>query len=387
MKIAHLTSTFPPYHGGTGSVAYHNAVGIARLGHDVTVITSQFPLSEHEYPREISVQRLPSMFRVGNAPFLPKLFQLNGFDLVHIHYPFIFGQEIIFLKSFLKTRYLITYHQDLILSGFVDRIVKLHHQVVGKSILARAQRLLTTSLDYACASRIAPLFDNIGRKIEELPNGVDINTFHPLVHTNGLREAHNIAPDELVLMFVGGLDTPHYFKGIETLLYSLVKLNDDAVKLIVIGDGDLRDSYERLACSLDIAGRIIFRGHVSDELLPRYYALCDLLILPSVTMGEAFGMVLLEAMASGKPVVASNLPGVRSVVQDGYDGFLCSPGDVDHLTQTIRQVLDLDTQTRENMGRCGRKKVETKYSWEIIVKQLEGIYEQILSEISDNAGD
>jgi glycosyltransferase involved in cell wall biosynthesis len=95
-------------------------------------------------------------------------------------------------------------------------------------------------------------------------------------------------------------------------------------------------------------------------------------------MGEAFGMVLIEAMACGKPVIASNLPGVRSVVNDGEDGLLVEPGNVADLAAKIRQLLD-DPQRRQEMGKRGRAKVERKYAWDAIGAKLEQTYYEVLN--------
>jgi phosphatidylinositol alpha-mannosyltransferase len=102
-------------------------------------------------------------------------------------------------------------------------------------------------------------------------------------------------------------------------------------------------------------------------------------VLPSTTMGEAFGVVLLEAMASGKPVIASNLPGVRSVVSDGQDGLLVQPGDASALSQAMGRLLG-DPQLRQHMGQQGRRKVEAQYAWPRIIPRLVEVYEQALAE-------
>ncbi|MFW5748137.1 MAG: glycosyltransferase family 4 protein [Chloroflexota bacterium] len=387
MKIAHLTATFLPYHSGTGVVCYQNAMGLAKLGHDVTVVTAAHPPGEYEYPPEINVIRLPVRFRVGNAPLLPGLIGLKGYDLLHIHYPFVFGQEITFLKSLGKTRYVVTYHQDLIFDGFMGRLVNLHHTMLGRQILKRAERLLVTSVDYARSARTAGIVRNMPEKVVEIPNGVDIERFNPVIDPQPLRDQYGLQPEDKVILFVGGLDTPHYFKGINVLLQSIASIDDPSLKVVIVGDGDLRPKYTRQAQTLGLADRVIFAGRVSDEMLPMHYALCDVFILASTTMGEAFGIVLIEAMATGKPVIASNLPGVRSVVSDGVDGYLSEPNNSAHLAECIRRMFDQSDEARQQMGQAGRTKVEAKYAWPQIVKKLEATYEQVLAERSGAATD
>lgn len=214
--------------------------------------------------------------------------------------------------------------------------------------------------------------------VGELANGVDPARFRSDGDGRGLRARYGLADDARVVLFVGALDRPHFFKGVSVLLKAFARLADCRTRLLIVGDGDLRAVYQRQAAELGLAERAIFCGRVSEVDLPGHYALADLLVLPSTTTGEAFGVVLLEAMASGKPVVASNLPGVRSVVADGDDGLLARPGDADDLAAKVEALLD-NPGRRERMGERGRAKVETRYSWQQLGRQLAEIYEQVVA--------
>ena len=379
MRIAHVTATFPPHYAGTGVVCYHNAMGLARLGHQVTVFTADDGLPATSDPPEITVRRLPAAFRFGNAPFLPALRHVEGFDLVHLHYPFYFGAEMVYLQSLAgRLSYVVTYHQDVLFAGPLRFPERLHHQLLGKRILARARKVLATSWDYAQSSRLAHLLKATPHLVEELPNGVETQRFHPRVDGSSVRGRYSLKPTERVVLFVGALDRAHYFKGVGILLQALAQLRDERVKLLVVGDGNLRPSYGQHANALGLGSQVIFCGRVSDAELPAHYACCDLLALPSTTMGEAFGVVLLEAMACGKPVIASNLPGVRSVVSDGQDGLLVQPGDVRELAEKMQMLLADGPERRYGMGQRGRAKVETQYEWSRIIPRLVRVYEDVL---------
>jgi len=379
MKIAHVTATFPPYHTGTGVVCYHNALGLARLGHEVTVYTADEALNDYRYPGEISVHHLPVLLRLGNAPLMPSLWNLAGFDIVHLHYPFYFGAEMLFLKSLLGgSPYVVTYHQDVLFDGWLRFPERLHHALLGRQILGRAARVLATSQDYARASRLRPLARARPGLVDELPNGVDARRFHPGVEGGAVRDHYDLRPEDRTVLFVGALDRAHYFKGIGVLLQALGRISDPGLRLLVVGHGDLLAAYQSQAQALGLAARVTFCGRVPDADLPAHYAASDLLVLPSTTMGEAFGVVLLEAMACGKPVIASNLPGVRSVVDDGRDGLLVRPGDVEDLAEKVRRLL-ADARGRREMGARGRKKVEERYDWPRIVPRLEQVYAEVLS--------
>jgi glycosyltransferase involved in cell wall biosynthesis len=375
MRIAQVVSTFPPYMGGTGAVCYHNSHELHKLGHDVTVFAASLPKGWEECFAEFTVERINPFFRFRNSPFVPQLLhRLKNFDLVHLHYPYYFGGELVYLSSKLNnTEYLLTYHNDVIYGKPLDHIVRAHDISLAKKVINGSKRVCVHSIDYAKNSRLMKLLKD-SDKLVEVPNGVDINFFNPSVDGSGIREKYLIT-DKKVILFVGGLDKAHYFKGVEHLLRSLKDLNNDTV-LIIVGDGDLREYYQCMAAKLDVLGKTIFAGRVPSEELNKYYAASDLLVLPSTTMGEAFGIVLLEAMATQKAVIASNLPGVRTVVDDNINGLLFTPGNSNELSSKIQYLLD-NEDVRRRFGRAGRKKVEDKYSWDRIGKKLEEIYDEV----------
>lgn len=382
MRIAHITATFPPYYGGTGTVCYYNAAGLAQLGHEVTVFTAGPEGPQATDPPGVTVRRLPAWFRIGNAPFLPGLLAVRDFDLVHLHYPFFFGAESMWLRSLTGGHpYVVTYHQDVLFAGLLRFAEAAHHRLLGRRVLRGARRVLATSWDYAQASRLQELISRQPGLVDELPNGVDTARFHPGVKGEALRERYGLRPEDRVVLFVGALDRAHYFKGVSLLLQSLARLPRDlrGTRLLVVGEGNLRPAYQQQAAALGLQDQVTFCGRVPDEELPGHYALCDCLVLPSTTMGEAFGVVLLEAMASGKPVVASNLPGVRSAVSDGVDGLLASPCDPSDLAEKLEALLG-DPAWRREMGCRGRAKVETRYAWPAILPRLVRVYEAVLAE-------
>jgi glycosyltransferase involved in cell wall biosynthesis len=377
VRIAHITATFPPDYSGTGVVCYHNALGLARLGHQVTVFTAASSAGSTADPPELTVRRLPALFRLGNAPFLPGLLALHSFDLLHLHYPFYFGAELVWLKALTTgLPYVVTYHQDVLFSGPLHQAEKWHHALLGRRILGQARRILATSMDYARASRLREWLPD---RVQEVPNGVDAQRFHPGLRGDALRLQYGLQPSDRVVLFVGALDQAHYFKGVRVLLQALASLPDPGIRLLLVGDGNRRQAYERRAEQLGLSGRVTFCGRVADADLPAHYALCDLLVLPSTTMGEAFGVVLLEAMACGKPIIASNLPGVRSVVSDGQDGLLAEPGNALDLAEKMRALL-ASPRTRQEMGKRGRGKVEARYNWTIIIPRLERVYYEVLGK-------
>jgi glycosyltransferase involved in cell wall biosynthesis len=302
---------------------------------------------------------------------------LRGFDMLHLHYPF-FGGEITALAATLnRIPLVITYHQDVFLDGVLGAVAATMRHTVGRLALRSAARLLFTSSDYGRASYVRPMLHGRTHLIDELPNGVDAARFQPCDGDTELRARHHLTEHDLVAMIVAGLDKAHYFKGVQVFLAALSQLPPH-IKGLVVGDGDLRRSYERSAAALGLDGRVIFAGRVSEELLPRYYQMADVTVLPSVTMGEAFGLVLVESLACGTPVVASNIPGVRTVVDDGGDGLLAEPQSAPDLAKQLGKLLALPVERRRAMGMAGRRKVEERYSWSRIGQRLEHIYAEAI---------
>ena len=380
MRIAHVTATFPPYHGGTGNVCFYNAYELARRGHEAHVFTAAIRGAPAREQRDnLTVHRLQPLVRVGNAPVLPGLlWQLRGFDVIHLHYPF-FGGEITALIAMLsRTPLVVTYHQDVLLGGLRELIARTLRRTIGRLTLRAAARLLFTSLDYGQASHIQPMLRNREHAVGELPNGVDLARFRPGTAPPDLRARLGLAPGDQVVLMVAGLDRAHYFKGVNVFLAALARLSS-TTKGIVIGEGDLQATYEAQAHKLGIDGRVVFVGRISPEDLPHYYQLADVTALPSVTMGEAFGLTLVESMACGTPVVATRLPGVRTVVEHGRDGLLAAPGDPAALGDAIGWILDHQAE-RQAMGERARHKVEQRYDWQRIGAQLEALYFDLLAE-------
>jgi glycosyltransferase involved in cell wall biosynthesis len=384
MRIAQVTATYPPYKAGTGNVCYHNSVELARLGHHVVVYTAAGSPTRLEDTEGISVRRLSPIIRFGNAPLLPGLLGLNDVDIIHLHLPFIFGAELVWGVSGLrKIPMVVTYHNDLIGRGLRRLLFDSYTFLSVGRVLSAARKIAVVSEDHALHCAQAPLFRKRWKDIVEIPNGVDTDWFHPLEAEPDIRRKYKIPDTASLLLFVAALDRAHHYKGLATLFQAVGGLSREDVRLLVVGEGELRETYRLQAEKMGIGRQTIFAGSVSDSDLPAYYRSADIFILPSHVL-ESFGMVLVEAMACGIPVIATNLPGVRSVVSDGEDGFLIPPMRADSLAEKILFMLD-HSEIRKEMGIRGRKKAETKYAWRRIAPRLLRMYEDVLG-LSESQG-
>jgi glycosyltransferase involved in cell wall biosynthesis len=373
VRIAHVTATFPPYHGGTGNVAFHHARVLSRRGHAVTVFTAA-PAGGAAATAEgpgFPVAYLPVRWRLGNAPYTPDLGRaLEGFELIHLHWPYIFGAEMA-LAAARRQRVplVVTYHNDLLAPGWRGAAFAAYRHLSQGRVLRAADQVVATSLDYARASHLRRLAAQ--GAVVAVPNGVDLERFRPKAAPDPAARARwGVPPGAPLVLFVGALDRAHWFKGVPLLLQAVARLPEAHV--VVAGDGDLRSGLQAEGARL-LGPRAHFLGRVADADLPGLYGAADVTVLPSTTRGEAFGMVLVESMACATPVVASDLPGVRSVVSHGEDGLLVPPGQTAALAEALAGLLD-DPGLRRRMGARGRAKVQARYSWEAVADGLEGVY-------------
>ncbi|OGY46580.1 MAG: hypothetical protein A3J65_01255 [Candidatus Buchananbacteria bacterium RIFCSPHIGHO2_02_FULL_45_11b] len=389
MKIAIVTPTFPPYAGGIGNVAAANARELKKLGHEAVVFTPLYQPVKEEIT-DLTIKRLPPLLKYGNAAFVPKLGgMLKGFDIIHLHYPFFGGAEVIWLRALSlglraaspkpkaqSPKLILHYHMDVVGKGFLKLFFKFHNRFILPRIIKKADKVILTSLDYGQNSNLAKLMEKSPAKFIEAPNGVDSKIFSPRPKDAELLKKHEIETGDKVVLFVGGLDSAHYFKGVEYLIEAMARLRQAPYrwKLLIVGEGDLKPRYQDLASQLNLDKRILFAGYVANADLPKYYNLADVAVLPSVDKSEAFGLALVEAMACAKPVVASNLAGVRSMVFDGQNGLLAKIKDPDDLAGKINYFLE-NPEIARQFGEAGRRKVEEKYDWVMIGRMLEKVYQ------------
>jgi len=384
MKIAQIVCAFPPYAGGIGQSAFRLGEILSRE-HQVTTFTLK-PNNEKKPQKPEAKQKiifLQPYLRSGHGAlpiFLP--FRLLSYDLLYLHYPF-FGVDalILWLSYFKKKQKLVVhYHMDTPSLPGIKKFLSWPSRHLLKLIMKKAEKIIIASQDYAENGSLAAISKLYPEKIKIIPFGVETEIFRPKIKTG-----QNVMADKAAalvnfvtrrfikrgghtLLFVGGLDKAHYFKGLSLLLQA-IKIINAPLSLNIIGGGDLRAQYENEAKSLGISNKVNFLGKVSEEDLIKQYQSADILILPSINKHEAFGLVLIEAMACGLPVIASNLPGVRSVFKDGQQGYLCEPGNFKDLAEKINVIIKDETK-RQAMSRSARALAEEKYGWEKIADQI-----------------
>ena len=373
MRIAHIAPVFPPIRGGMGTAAYQQARALAHLGAEVTGFTRRDarPASR---PPGVEVVELPALIIKGNAACLPQvLWRLQGYDLVHLHYPFFGTAELVAARRLLAgPPVVLQYQMDVVGRGWLAYAFRWHRRTIFPFIVKLADGIVVTTTDYAATSFLGPQVAGSDSRVAVIPHGIDLNHLSPNGDGESDRARLGITRRPLIF-FLAQLDRTHYFKGLHILFDALARIPQAA--LVVGGDGNMRREYEARAQSLGLADRVRFAGDISDEQLPSYYRAADVVVLPSVDRTEAFGLVLLEAMACGRPVVASRLPGVRTLVDEGRTGYLVDPGNAKDLAEKIERCAAETTV----LGANARRMVEERFNWDVIGGQLLNLYDRVVT--------
>jgi len=367
MNIAVVTSTYPPYKGGIGNVAYHFAASLKKRGHTVTVFTPRYKSAAAN--GQTGVQLLKPFGSYGNAAFLPQLFFiLRRFDVIHLHLPFIGAECALALLKLQhpKVRLVTHYHMDLIGTGISKPLFFLNLHIFIRFVLLVSDRIIVTSDDYARESHLSRIFKKRGKHVFVIPNGISYKEFASPKKSD---QATSFRPYAL---FVGGLDSAHYFKGLPILLKAWEEVHKTLASenLVIVGEGNVRLQFERDASGLAARDSIHFVGKVTDDELISLYQNARMTILPSTTKSEAFGIVILESLAAGTPVVASALPGVRTLVEEGSTGWLAEPNSMTSLAEKIANGIKYSDALK---GSDALKVFAKKFDWPILTDRLEKV--------------
>lgn len=386
-KILMTASTLPRFAGDTEPRFILDLAKELNKNYDVTILAPADPMaSEQEvlegvkimryhyfpirkwetlcYPGAIVPRIKQKKVRVLLVPFLlfslkNKLRELDGsFDLVHAHW--LIPQGIMQRKQ--KTPYLVTGHGGDVTSLNVPVI-----RGWKKECMEKAAHI--TVVSEALKQYVEKIYPN--SKTTILPMGCDTKLFSPVHHRKNFFNQQ----DKKVILFVGRLAEK---KGV-TYLIEAMKQIDDAI-LVIVGKGDLEDCLKEQA--KEQGDKIRFIGAKTHSQLPEIYASADVFAAPSITASdgdkEGFGLVILEAMASGIPVVASASGGITDIIHNGENGLLSEEKNVSMIATALKRVL-ADDALRMQLIHNGIQTAQ-KYSYETIAKKYADIYEQILSK-------
>jgi glycosyltransferase involved in cell wall biosynthesis len=353
MKILAISKYFPPRYGGVESVVYYNAKNLIKKGHKVTVIAFDKGPYRREKFEGVDVVRIPINFEFGAQPIsfglLTEVWK-HDFDICNLHEPNPFANVVAYSMLALRRKpYVVTYHSDILLGGgkregIQFKLLKIAYKVLERLFIFRsAKRIMPTSPQYIEMSDTLPGYRD---KLEVVPNGVDLSKYTP---------SKDWKPNHTIL-FVGRLI---YYKG--------------AQYLIMAGDGEMREELETLAKKLGLEKHVNIIGKFRDDVIAEFQK-CGVSVLPSIHKSEAFGIVILESMACGVPVITTDISG--TVYAAGNAGIIVKPKDSKALADAIVRVITNPKLARE-MREKGLAHVRN-FDWKKITEKTEKIYRKAL---------
>lgn len=360
LRILHVYKDYFPVLGGIENHVRVLAEAQAAMGHQVIVSVCAIGrvtiIEDLAGVRVVKSGRLTTVASMPISASQPLAIARLRPDIIHMHSPFPLGELAASVFSH-GAPLVITHHSDVVRQKGLLRL----YGPLLRRVLRRADRVIATSQNYADTS---PWLAPVRGKCSIVPLGVDHRRFTP---GEGATKG-----GECRLLFAGRL---RYYKGLDGLLHSLVRL--PGVALDVCGDGPMRAQWERLAQEVGVADRVRFLGEVDDAELPELYRRAGIFVLPANSRAEAFGTVLLEAMASGLPCVTTEVgTGTSWVVRDGVTGLVVPAGNPEALTAALTRLLaDLDERAR--MGAAGRARVEAEFTEEVMVRRVAEVYETL----------
>ena len=313
----------------------------------------------------VRVGRLGEIFSTSVCPTMPYWLKRLAADIVEIHHPNPMA-NISYILTRPNGKLVVMYHSDIVRQHISYGL----YFPLLIWMLERAHRIIVTSPNYLKSS---PLLRKFWDKCVVIPLGIDLRKFENKGREKEIAAIRSRFGRKIVL-FVGRLAR---YKGIPYLLDAMKRVPG---RLLVVGAGELEGQLRSQAERENLSRKVDFLGELREkEMIPLLHA-CDLLVLPSISRNEAFGLVQLEAMACCKPVVSTNLEtGVPYVNQDGVTGFTVPPRDSETLTEAINRLLR-DGELRNRMGIEGRRRVEREFTKERMAREKLKLYEEVLAK-------
>jgi len=387
MKIIQICEQFKPSIGGVQNYVYALSHELSKR-HNVTVFTSDLiegldltlkPPSYEKISDNFNIYRFKTyppyyisyVRAYGMIPPLIRNLAKSDVDLIHSHsFIAIHTNAAALLSKLKKNPFVLTIHSfgENPSNFYSDMFTKVYNSSIGKITLKFADKVIVLS------SEAKVYFLQLGvdeEKIRIVPNGIDYKrfaNFHPKVN---FKQRYSI--NGKVVLFVSNLQQR---KGAQYLLKAAPQILREVpnTSFVIVGDGPYRKYLEDLSNRLHIKNKVIFTGSLSDQELLEAYHIADVFVLPSAF--EGLPTVILEAMASGVPIVATKVGGIPSIVQDGITGFLINYGDTKQIAEAVINILS-DESLAQKMGENG-KRISKNYDWQIICKKIEDVYQEVI---------
>jgi len=387
MHILHLYKDYFPVLGGIENHVKLLAEGQAGRGHRVAVLVTNpaglaTRASQENGVTVIRAGRLATVASTPLSPALPWQLLRQQPDVVHLHYPYPVGEVSQWLLRRGRATVL-TYHADIVRQAGILR----WYRPLLRRVLRRADAIVIGSPPM----RKGAFLGEHQAKLRLIPYGIPLARFQAApveavlarvraqvndafarAGASSVMEDADSAPHLSTLLFVGRL---RYYKGLDWLIRALMPV---PARLIIAGTGPMEAEWRALAAALGVAERTAWLGEVPDDDLPALYHLADLFVLPASHPSEAFGLVQVEAMAAGLPVVSTELgTGTSYVNQDGVTGLVVPARDADALAAAINALL-ADPSRRAAMAAAARQRVAAEFDLDVMVTRVLQVYEEAL---------
>jgi glycosyltransferase involved in cell wall biosynthesis len=381
LRLLLLNYEYPPLGGGAGKATQAIAQQLAAMGHNVDVVTSNIEFSYNEtVDNGVKVHAVPSLrkgihdcgFR-GAITYLffayfkiLRLFSFKNYDVVHYFFGLPTALIALLPGKHRQVPYIVSLRgSDVPHYDQYNKRLELFHRFflpLTKFIWNHAKAITAVSTSL----RQTALQINTNKPIEVISNGIDTDMFTPLSNT---KRTNN----EFRLVTVSRLIKR---KGIQNVLQALAEIQDDSIKLAIIGEGNYETELRNICNNLGLNSSVSFMGFRKRDALPEYFSQSDVFILPS--LAEAFGNVIAEAMACGLPIISSNEGGIPDLVND-ENGILINSGSIEEIKAAILK-MKTDEQMRRRMRKSNIGKIRENFKWEMVALAYYKIY---LKSISD----
>ena len=372
MKILISSTYFYPYSSGLSVYALRLMEGLADLGHEVVVLTSQYKkeLALSERFGKALIVRVPVAAKISKGVLMPSLSKvaeqlIDWADVVNIHLPQFEGILISRIAKKKGKPVLATYHCDLVMKGALNKIAGSVTTMLGKEVLKNANLIVQNSLDYAENS---PVLMRYMGKIVEVPTPIKVQTL-PRKSAESFRHKFGIKNNEKVIGLAGRVATE---KGFEYLVMAMPAILEAYPQARIVHAGSWKsvvgeEKYQKLIERFihPLGDKWEALGYLNDEDFEAFFAACDVLVFSSLNATESFGIVQIEAMAQGTSVVASDLPGVRQPVLQTGLGNLVPLRDSDAIAKAVIEILNKGEEERfvptEYLGKFQQAEVAKHY--------------------------
>jgi phosphatidylinositol alpha-1,6-mannosyltransferase len=384
LRVCFLTTTYPDFQGSPrGPFIERLAQRLTERGHSINVVTARVfadsqlreernGITVHRFPYPSGERKLIEHDRVPLKAMLPyllrgtlwtrRIVREQGCDVIHAHWVVPAGLMGAWAAKLTRKPLVVSAHGSDLLVWARKRGIR----SLARWTLKQAAVCSANSAEMATECCALGVSDDRLRIIYE--TGVDVTRFHPDVNGIEIRRQYGFSPHDVVALFVGHLTR---VKGVDVLLKAFAQTRLPPLRLLIVGDGPERNPLQTLAAELGVAERTTFAGAVSWQEMPPYFAACDFFVLPS--RSEGMGIVLLEATATAKPVIGSDVGGIPSLVVPEKNGLLVTAEDDADLSAALSRLTE-DAALRGRLGATARQMACEQFAESKQVDAVERLY-------------